>query len=365
MDFRKAFDTVPHQRLLTKLKGYRIEGPILNWINSFLSNRQQFVKINNSVSPSLPVTSGVPQGSVLGPTLFIYFINDLPNIKSNIPMKIFADDTKVYNKIENDDDVNCLQKAIDEMFEWTEKWLLKFNNDKCKMLHLGNKNKRHEYFIGKGENRIPLEKSDFEKDLGVYIDGNLNFKEHIKNTVKKAYYACYKILRNFSFRDHDILVPLFKSLVRPILEYGNVVWNNCIKKHMNKIENVQRKYTRYITGTKNLTYEQRLKKIKLPSLEYRQIRGDLIQVFKIAKNMYDPASTHSIFEFENNSRLRGHTHKIHKQFTNKSKYKIFFSNRIVTKWNSLPQSIINAKSINEFKNKIDLHFKDLMYKTNI
>ena len=143
MDFRKAFDTVPHQRLLTKLKGYRIEGPILNWINSFLSNRQQFVKINNAVSSKLHVSSGVPQGSVLGPTLFIYFINDLPNIKSNIPMKIFADDTKVYNKIENEDDINCLQKAIDEMFEWTEKWLLKFNQEKCKLLHLGNKNKRH------------------------------------------------------------------------------------------------------------------------------------------------------------------------------------------------------------------------------
>ena len=169
MDFRKAFDTVPHQRLLTKLKGYRIKGPILNWIESFLSNRQQFVKINNAVSSRLHVTSGVPQGSVLGPTLFIYFINDLPNVNSNIPMKIFADDTKVYNKIENDEDVTSLQKAIDEMFEWTEKWLLKFNKEKCKLLHLGNKNKRHEYFIGTGENRIPLEKSDIEKDLGVYV----------------------------------------------------------------------------------------------------------------------------------------------------------------------------------------------------
>ena len=198
-----------------------------------------------------------------------------------------------------------------------------------------------------------------------YVDGNLNFKDHIKNTVKKAYYACYKILRNFTFREHDILVPLFKSLVRPILEYGNVVWNNCIKKYMNKIENVQRKYTRYIKGLQNLTYEQRLKKIRLPSLEYRQIRGDLIQVFKITKNMYDPASTQSLFEYEKDNRLRGHMYKIHKQFTNKTKYINFFTNRIVTKWNSLPQTVVNANSINEFKNKIDLHFKDIMYKTDL
>ena len=105
MDFRKAFDTVPHLRLINKLKGYNIKGPILQWIKSFLSDRTQFVKINNSCSKRLDVTSGVPQGSVLGPTLFIYFINDLPNSAINTPMKIFADDTKVYKSIESENDV--------------------------------------------------------------------------------------------------------------------------------------------------------------------------------------------------------------------------------------------------------------------
>ena len=217
MDFRKAFDTVPHQRLLNKLKGYNITGPILNWISSFLSDRYQFVKINNSCSSKLKVTSGVPQGSVLGPTLFVFFINDLPNVVFDTSIKIFADDTKAYKEIRNNDDVNKLQKAIDEMYEWTQKWLLKFNEQKCKMLHLGNNNVKNNYFIGTGDQRIPLEKSELEKDLGIYIDENLNFKEHIKITVKKSNYACYKILKNFTFKDDVILVPLFKSLVRPIL----------------------------------------------------------------------------------------------------------------------------------------------------
>ena len=121
MDFRKAFDTVPHQRLITKLKSYNIKGPILNWIVSFLSERSQFVKINNSTSDNLKVTSGVPQGSVLGPTLFIYFINDLPNVNINSNIKIFADDTKAYNSIKDLEDVKKLQNVIDEMNLWTQK----------------------------------------------------------------------------------------------------------------------------------------------------------------------------------------------------------------------------------------------------
>ena len=148
MDFRKAFDTVPHQRLINKLKGYKINGPILNWITSFLTDRTQFVKINNSSSNVLSVSSGVPQGSVLGPTLFIYFINDLPTTTSNASMKIFADDTKVYKEIKDEKNVEQLQNAIDSMFDWTQKWLLKFNKDKCKILHLGKNNPKNKYFIG-------------------------------------------------------------------------------------------------------------------------------------------------------------------------------------------------------------------------
>ena len=130
MDFRKAFASVPHKRLINKLKAYKIDGPILNWIISFLSNRSQYVKLNNASSSKLKVTSGVPQGSVLGPTLFIYFINDLPSVTNDTPVKIFADDTKVYHGIQNEGNVQKLQESIDAMFEWTQKWLLKFNKEK-------------------------------------------------------------------------------------------------------------------------------------------------------------------------------------------------------------------------------------------
>ena len=113
-------------------------------------------------------------------------------------------------------------------------------------------------------------------------------------------------------------------MVRPILEYGNVVWSNGTKKLLNKIENVQRKFTKHVKSIYNLSYEKRLKKLQLPSIEYRQIRGDMLQVFKIAKRFYDSQSTESIFEFKNTNRLRGHKYKINKQATNKSKFQKFF-----------------------------------------
>ena len=125
-------------------------------------------------------------------------------------------------------------------------------------------NPKNKYFIGSGDQRIPLEVTGLEKDLGVYIDPKLKFKNHIKNTVKKSSFTSYKILKNFTFRKANILVPLFKTLVRPILEYGNVIWANGIKKYMTKIENVQRKFTKHISGMSKLPYEERLRKIKLP-----------------------------------------------------------------------------------------------------
>ena len=228
MDFKKAFDTVPHIRLLKKLEGYGVRGEMLNWVKAFLENRQQFVKINNSSSNNLPVTSGVPQGSVLGPTLFIYFINDLPLV-TTLKTKIFADDTKLFTPISNDDDQFKLQEAIDKMYNWTQTWLLKFNEKKCKVLHIGKNNKQFKYYIGDESNKTELEITDLEKDLGVSIDPLLNFNSHIKITVKKATAVSFNIIRNFTFRTPEVLVPLFKSLVRPILEYGNPVWNNCLK----------------------------------------------------------------------------------------------------------------------------------------
>ena len=293
LDFSKAFDTVPHKRLLSKLKSYGISGNIFNWIEDFLTNREQFVSINDTKSSKLKVTSGVPQGSVLGPTLFIYYINDLPEV-TDINTKIFADDTKVFNEINSSSDYHDLQKAIDNMFMWTEEWLLKFNKNKCKVLHLGKNNLHHEYFIGDKDNKIKITETVSEKDLGVYIDPLLTFDSHISEVVKKARKLCNLIMRTISLKSSEIMLPLYKTLIRPIIEYANSVWYPYKRKHIDMIENVQRQFTRSMIGLKDYDYEERLVMLKLPSLEFKRVRGDLIETFKIIHKIYDPLTTKSL-----------------------------------------------------------------------
>ena len=177
LDFQKAFDTVPHRRLMGKLQSYGVKGRILTWIKSFLTGRTQVVKVNGSVSESAPVLSGIPQGSVLGPLLFVIYINDLPEA-INSDSFLFADDTKVFREITSKDDAFALQSDIDSLQHWSNKWLLQFHPDKCHVLTLGkfdNIRYTHRYSIYEHE----LEHVFEEKDLGVTFESDLKFDEHI------------------------------------------------------------------------------------------------------------------------------------------------------------------------------------------
>ena len=137
MYLKKAFDSVPHQRLLAKLKGYGIKGELLKWIETFLTCRKHRVLVNGAASSWSEVVSGVPQGSVLGPILFILYINDLINVVT-CDINIFADDTKIYHKTSTRQDCINIQKDIDRLQDWAEKWQLQFHPDKCKVLRIGH-----------------------------------------------------------------------------------------------------------------------------------------------------------------------------------------------------------------------------------
>ena len=177
-DFAKAFDTVPHQRLLTKLQSYGIAGNLLDWIESFVYNRQQRVVINGCKSSWTEVKSGMPQGLILGPVLFVLFINDMPD-RVNSACRLFADDTKLYRVVSSQHDQNSLQSDIASFCQWSKDWLLKFNSDKCKAVQYGkhNFNSQCEMSSSDGTTTI-IQTAESEKDLGVHFTDMLKFDKH-------------------------------------------------------------------------------------------------------------------------------------------------------------------------------------------
>jgi len=243
-----------------------------------LLNRRQIVKVNGVESYSCEVKSGVPQGSVLGPLLFVIYINDLPECITSTSY-LFADDTKVLRKIYSEDDAKQLQDDIDSLDTWSKKWLLRFHPDKCHVLTLGkfeNITHTERYRLGETE----LEHVFEEKDLGVIFDAEMKFEQHINTKIKKANSMAGLIRRSFSFLDGKLFKKLFTTLVRPHLEYCQNVWSPHLKKYINLIEAVQKRATKLVDDLHNLTYEERLRKLHLPTLAFRRLRGDMIELFK-------------------------------------------------------------------------------------
>lgn len=352
LDFMKAFDTVPHQRLLHKLKGYGIRGKLLSWIREFLSGRKQRVMVNGSMSTWCKVTSGIPQGSVLGPVLFVVFINDLPEVvKSGVAL--FADDTKIFRQIESEQDCELLQQDLDALQTWSDEWQLKFHPDKCKNLRVGKDHPNNDYYMVNMDTGIrqPLQVTHLEKDLGVYTDDQLRFSDHIQKTVVKANRVLGIIRRSYKYLDKDSLLLLYKGLVRPILEYGENVWSPHLLGDISIIEAVQRRATRLIPNFKDMSYEQRLKQLNLPTLVYRRLRGDMIQVYKYLhnKNTVDT----KMFKKAEYTSTRGHSLKLFKERNSLNIRQHFFSQRIVEWWNSLSEEVLTAPSVDTFKARLD------------
>ena len=224
MDFKKAFDKVPHQRLIYKIRALGINEEITLWIKDYLTDRTQKVIINGKSSEWKPVTSGIPQGSVLGPLLFVIYINDLPNsIISDIYM--FADDTNIFKIITSDIDCQILQTDLNELKKWTDTWLLELHPDKCKTMTLGKIDHNPRYYLDTTEdNPFEISRTEEEKELGVIFDSKLTFDAHISEKVNKATKMTMVIRRTFQFFNNYNFIPLYKALVRSHLDYANSVW---------------------------------------------------------------------------------------------------------------------------------------------
>ena len=263
---------------------------------------------------------------------------------------IFADDTKVYNTSDNREK---LQKDLDNLKHWSETWQLYFNRSKCKCLYYGRNNPEEKYFFYSSNGPEPIGKGTEEKDLGVTFDPSLKFNKHINTVVNKANGTLGLIRRNFKFIDKDIFLKLYKALVRPHLEYGQTIWYPYLKKQSTALENVQRRATKLVTSIANLPYSKRLKILKLPSLKYRRIRGDLITVYNICKDSNFDKEESKLLKFSGTESTRGHDLKLFKESCKTDTRKFSFSQRVVSLWNALNTNTIHANNVNIFKKLLD------------
>ena len=355
LDFAKAFDTVPHLRLLEKLKAYGITGNVLNWISSFLSERKQRVRVNSTCSNTVPVQSGVPQGSILGPLLFIVFINDLPDCVESI-CKIFADDTEIYDSSANHQQI---QLDLLALLKWSELWQLFFNVTKCSVLYHGKNNKKEDYFTDCNF-KVRLKETFLEKNVGVTFSKDLKFNEHINNVVSKANQITGIVKRSFEYLDNEMFLKLYKSIIRPHLEYANVVWHPMYQHQKHNLEAVQRRATKMIPNLKDKKYPERLRLLKLPSIKYRQLRGDLIQSFKIITNI-DNVNCSDFFKIRDSSNTRNSYLKLYKEYAKTLPRTNFLPNRINTVWNNLSLHTKSSNNVQQFKNRVDLELSSLHY----
>ena len=222
LDFSKAFDKVSHYHLFHKLHHYGIRGDILDWIKNFMLNRSQCVVVDGQQSDLTGVSSGVPQGTVLTPLLFLCFINDLPNrITSKI--KLYADDVLLYTTIHSQDDCHRLQQDLNTLEQWAADWKMSFNLQKCEFLRITNK--KHPILAQYTLQSKTIKEVTHAKYLGVTIDKNLSWSEHIKQITKKANNTKCFLQRNLSKCPLQVKSNCYKALIKPILEYAATVWS--------------------------------------------------------------------------------------------------------------------------------------------
>ena len=345
-DFCKAFDSVPHYRLLTKLENYGITGSTLAIIKDFLSGRSLRTCVRGNYSSLRDVLSGVPQGSVLGPLLFVLFVNDLPDCVRNIT-KLFADDLKLIVDASNEVSV---KKDLASLEEWESLWLLKFNPKKCKVLHLNyNNNPNYAYEL----DGTVLESIETEKDLGVTVSNELGWNKNIQSCIKDANRMIGWITRNILNRDLNILTRIYKTIIRPKLEYCVQLWNPAAC-HGNwstilELESIQRRFTRLANDIGLLPYSERLVKMNLTTLGERRIRGDLIETFKIVNGIVDYGK--DIFRLSRSSKniIRKSNMFINGSNLNICKLRSsFLPERIRNYWNNLPQYVKSSVDVPSF-----------------
>ena len=303
LDFSKAFDKVDFLVILRKIKHLGITGNIGKWIYSFLTDRTQSVIVNGMKSSVSEVKSGVPQGSVLGPLLFLVLLGDIDKSIASAFVSSFADDTRVGHRIKTVGDVTALQDDLNSIYQWSAENNMTFNSEKFECIRYGKKKELHETTVYLSDVSSSITPKDQVNDLGVLISSNCLFKNHIDNVVKTANKLCGWILRTFKTRTPKLMVLLWKSLVLSKLDYCSQLWSPTGKGDIQKLEMVQRSFIRKIDEMKHLDYWSQLKKLHLYSLERRRERYMIIYIWRILEHQVPDLTSGKIYPINEVGRL--------------------------------------------------------------
>ena len=346
LDFSKAFDKVSHKCLLHKLQYYGVSGKTNDWIKSFLTGRSQCVAVDGEESDWCPVVSGVPQGSVLGPVLFLLFINDITDEVTST-VRLFADDSMIYRNIKTPEDQILLHRDLLTVFNWAKTWGMSFNVKKCVHLTISNKRQPLTYVYTIDGDAIPHERST--KYLGVTISSDLSWTTHIEGIRAKASRTLGLIRRNLGPCAASVKEKAYQSLVRPQLEYASSVWNPYTKNDKTKVESIQRQAARFTVGDYRRTSSvtAMLDTLHWDTLEHRRLLAQATMFYKILNGTVNISIPQ---RFTPNPRLaRGSHHlRYHQVITNLNSYKYSFYPRIIPLWNILPVEAVLAPSHQAF-----------------
>ena len=354
LDFSKAFDKVGHKRLLRLLRYYGIAGKTNLWIESFLSSRTQQVVVEGEHSYVGNVVSGVPQGSVLGPCLFLFYINSLPEgLLSRA--RLFADDTLIYMTISSRADGSKLQSDLDALERWEKKWMMEFHPGKCEVLSVSRK--RKPTVINYTLHGVALKRVQHAKYLGVTISSDLRWNTHVNNVKAKASRTLGFLRRNLQVKNQAIKTRAYQTLVRPQVEYASAIWDPFTANNTNKLEMVQRTAARYVTNTwyYKASVSELLQTLGWPSLADRREKARLGLFYRMHHGLVAINEQLQYAQPTGRSTRAANTQSYRIPQSTCDYHQNSFFPRTIPVWNSLPNAIVTAESADAFRVALAAH----------